>query len=98
MIPAGKLSTYSDLAAYVATKNHARAVGTALKKNPDPPRIPCHRVVRKDSSLGGYSMQGGLELKEKILIKEGIKIRNGRVVDLESFLYIFPSDKQGANA
>ena len=49
-----------------------RAVASAIAKNPYPPQIPCHRVIRSDGSLGGYSGKGGLKTKKKLLKKEGI--------------------------
>ena len=49
----------------------ARAVGNAVGKNPYAPRIPCHRVVKSNGSLGGYSGLGGIKTKKKLLKKEG---------------------------
>jgi len=97
MIPSGRVSTYSDLAGYAATKKHARAAASVLKKNPDPPHIPCHRIVRKDASLGGYSAPGGVRRKKELLMKEGIQIRGGRVSDFEKVRYVFPSDRMRNN-
>ena len=50
----------------------ARAVANAVGKNPNAPEIPCHRVIRSDGSLGGYSGPGGIKTKKKLLKKEGI--------------------------
>ncbi len=63
-----------------------RAVGNALKKNPFSPKVPCHRVVCSDGSLGGF--MGKMNSKEKIrlLKKEGIVIRNN-AIDLRKYLY-----------
>ncbi|MDR3048779.1 MAG: MGMT family protein [Elusimicrobiota bacterium] len=66
-IPTGKTITYSELAKRIGNPNASRAVGTALSKNPFAPIIPCHRVIRKDGQMGGYSMKGSVKLKEKIL-------------------------------
>ena len=66
-IPAGKTITYGELARRIKCPGAARAVGAALAKNPFAPIIPCHRVIRKDGGLGGYSADGGLKLKDKIL-------------------------------
>jgi O-6-methylguanine DNA methyltransferase len=66
-IPAGKTITYSELAERIGNPKASRAVGTALSKNPFAPIIPCHRVIRKDGQMGGYSMKGSIKLKEKIL-------------------------------
>ncbi|MGI0134029.1 MAG: methylated-DNA--[protein]-cysteine S-methyltransferase, partial [Candidatus Micrarchaeaceae archaeon] len=55
----GCIITYKQLAARVGSPNAYRAVGTALRLNPFPIRIPCHRVVKSDGSIGGYSAAGG---------------------------------------
>ena len=52
----------------------ARAVGNAVGKNPYAPKIPCHRVIKSDGSLGGYSGKGGIKTKRKLLKKEGITL------------------------
>lgn len=69
-IPAGKVDTYSGLAAKIGSPGAARAVGNALAKNPFPIVIPCHRVVRADGSLGGFG--GGTRMKKELLGKEGV--------------------------
>ena len=51
-----------------------RAVANAIGKNPNAPKIPCHRVIRSDGSLGGYSGKGGLKTKKLLLKKEGITL------------------------
>ena len=51
-----------------------RAVANAIGKNPYPPKIPCHRVIRSDGSLGGYSGKGGIKTKRLLLKKEGITL------------------------
>ena len=66
-IAAGRTITYGELAKRIKCQGAARAVGAALAKNPFAPIIPCHRVIRKDGRLGGYSAKGGLKLKDKIL-------------------------------
>ena len=53
-IPKGKIKTYKEIAEIIGHPNAARAVGNACKKNPYPIKIPCHRVIRSDGSLGGY--------------------------------------------
>jgi methylated-DNA-[protein]-cysteine S-methyltransferase len=52
----------------------ARAVANAIGKNPYAPKIPCHRVIRSDGSLGGYSGKGGVKTKRLLLKKEGISL------------------------
>ena len=48
----------------------ARAVANACGKNPYPPRVPCHRVIRSDGKLGGYSGAGGIKKKANLLRAE----------------------------
>ena len=73
-IPRGTVVTYSAVAKGVGKPLAVRAVANAIGKNPDSPKIPCHRVIRSDGSLGGYSGKGGLKTKRFLLKKEGIKL------------------------
>ena len=66
-IPRGETRSYGEIASIIGNPGAARAVGTALSKNPFAPLIPCHRVVRKDGGLGGYSGRGGVRRKKKLL-------------------------------
>lgn len=70
-IPAGQVRTYRDIARGLGEPGAARAVGAACARNPLPLLIPCHRVVRADGTLGGYSLQGGVDLKRRLLQREG---------------------------
>ncbi len=84
-IPRGQVSTYGLIAAYLGHPLAARAVGTALAKNPFPIFIPCHRAVRSDRTLGGYL--GGLIMKRALLAMEGIHFdTTGRVI-VHEFYY-----------
>ena len=69
-IPKGKTRTYKQVAISIKKPKAIRAVANAVGKNPYPVVIPCHRVVRSDGKLGGYSGPGGLKLKKKLLNKE----------------------------
>ena len=69
-IKQGTTKTYSELANLLGKPKSARAVANACGKNPYPGPIPCHRVIRSDGSLGGYSVLGGIETKRKLLQKE----------------------------
>lgn len=71
-IPKGEVRTYKEIAAAIGKPNSARAVANACGKNPTPIEIPCHRVIRSDGYLGGYSAKGGISRKHKLLKKEGI--------------------------
>ncbi len=70
-VPYGKVVTYRTLAKKTGGAKLARAVGNALGKNPVPVILPCHRVVRSDKSLGGFS--GGLHWKKILLSLENVK-------------------------
>ena len=87
-IPKGKITTYKEISKKLNTKAY-RAVGYALKQNKKTRVIPCHRVINSNGSLRGY--KGKLNNKEKIkvLTKEGIKIKNNKVVDFEKVLFNF---------
>ena len=71
-IPRGKTKTYKQVAKGINKPKSIRAVANAIGKNPYPPKIPCHRVVRSDGSLGGYSGKGGIKRKKFLLKSEGI--------------------------
>jgi methylated-DNA-[protein]-cysteine S-methyltransferase len=68
-IPWGQVQSYGDLALVIGAPGAARAVGTALAKNPIPLLIPCHRVVRAGGDLGGYGL-GGTATKERLINDE----------------------------
>jgi methylated-DNA-[protein]-cysteine S-methyltransferase len=69
-IPYGTVTTYRDLAQKIGCLGGFRAVGNALSKNPFPLLVPCHRIVRSDGKIGGFSAGGGKKLKEKLLRME----------------------------
>ena len=71
-IPRGNIKTYSQVAKAIGRPKAIRAVANAIGKNPHPIRIPCHRVIRSNGSLGGYSGKGGIKTKRFLLKKEGI--------------------------
>ena len=70
-IPAGRTSTYGELAARLGDPRSARAVGEALGRNPVPIVVPCHRVLAASGRLGGFSAHGGAATKRRMLIIEG---------------------------
>ena len=70
-IPKGSVKTYKEIAIIIGSPNSSRAVANACGKNPYLPIVPCHRVIRSDKKLGGYSGEGGIEKKRKLLIQEG---------------------------
>ena len=71
-IKKGSLKTYKEVAIGINRPKATRAVANAVGKNPFAPKIPCHRVIRSDGSLGGYSGKGGIKTKKKLLKNEGI--------------------------
>lgn len=87
MIPSGQFTTYKELAR--ALKSSPRAVGQALRRNPTPIVVPCHRVVAADYSLGGYCGKMNSTDKVCLLEKEGLCIENYRIKDTDK-MFIFP--------
>lgn len=78
-IPRGWVSTYGRIAMRLGTPGAARAVGTALSRNPFPIIIPCHRAIRSDGHMGGF--RGGLNMKRALLGLEGVEFSaTGRVL------------------
>ena len=73
-IPRGSVKTYSQVARGIRKPLAVRAVANAIGKNPYAPKIPCHRVIRSDRSLGGYSGKGGIKTKKLLLKREGVTL------------------------
>ncbi len=86
-VPKGQITTYGELAKAIGLKNGQRVVGKVMNKNPYPVIIPCHRVVMSTGKIGGYVF--GKNIKTNMLNDEGIKIQNGKIVDLENKIYRF---------
>ncbi len=72
-IPKGQTRTYGWIASKIGNPKAARAVGSALARNPFAPIIPCHRVIKSDGGLGSYSGVGGAPRKAQLLRSEGWK-------------------------
>lgn len=92
-VPKGSVTSYKEIAHAMNTKAY-RAVGSALKNNPFAPKVPCHRVVSSDGTLGGF--QGstnvkGKALKKKVLMlaDEGIGLEKGRIKGFGKRLFTF---------
>ena len=75
-IPKGKVLTYKEVARRAGKPMAYRAVGNILNKNQNP-KIPCHRVIRSNGSIGGYRY--GTRKKIYLLKKEGIIVKNGKI-------------------
>ena len=78
-IPAGKVTTYGALAKALGNPSASRIIGRILGQNPNPIKVPCHRVVMSDGKLGGYAY--GIAKKRGLLEKEGLSFTNGIVSD-----------------
>ena len=92
-VPKGKVTTYKILAEAAGTKAY-RAVGRAMNKNPygilncrGKNMVPCHRVVASSGHLHGFAH--GLKKKAELLRKEGVKIKDNKVVEFEKVLFEF---------
>ncbi|HOX41683.1 MAG TPA: MGMT family protein [bacterium] len=88
-IPRGKVATYGQIAKIVGT--HPRVVGNALHVNPDPTKIPCHRVVDTKGKLAVNFGFGGMEEQAKRLRKEGVEVESNKVM-------LFSSQNQDAKS
>ncbi|HSF27604.1 MAG TPA: MGMT family protein [Nitrosopumilaceae archaeon] len=86
-VPKGKITTYGELAKAIGLKNGQRVIGKIMNKNPYPVIVPCHRVIKSDGKIGGYAW--GEKVKAKMLSDEGIKIKNGKILDVEKSIYRF---------
>ena len=74
-IQKGKVKTYQEVAKGIGKPKAFRAVANAVGKNPYPPKIPCHRVIRSDGSIGGYSGKGGIKKKSQLLNAEKVYLK-----------------------
>ena len=84
-IPPGRVTTYGEIARALGDAGSSRAVGNALHRNPRPVETPCHRVVKSDGTLGGYSR--GIHEKTKLLQSEGILIKDNRILDFKTIFF-----------
>lgn len=83
-IPYGQTATYADLARAAGRPGAARAVGSTMARNPLPLIIPCHRVLRSDGTLGGFSSPRGISEKKRMLLLEDGARFNGERFELIS--------------
>lgn len=86
-IPEGMVSTYGSIAEALGDIKAARSVGAMEHENPTPIIVPCHRVVYADGGLSGFGAPGGPDTKKKFLSREGVSVRNGRIVGFEKKLF-----------
>lgn len=71
-IPYGETRSYKEIAVAIGHPRSARAIANACAKNPYAPIVPCHRVIRSDGNLGGYSAEGGIKKKIELLSIESL--------------------------
>lgn len=86
LIPIGNVVTYGDIAHALDTKAY-QAVGNAMASNPNPIIVPCHRVVKANGDIGNYAL--GVTKKIELLNSEGVKIKNGKVVNFTEVRFSF---------
>ena len=90
-IPRGRVTTYRLIAKKLET-NAYRAVGNACRNNPYAPKVPCHRVVKSDGTIGGFAGKtSGKTVQNKIelLRKEGVQVKDGKIVNFEKVSFKF---------
>jgi methylated-DNA-[protein]-cysteine S-methyltransferase len=90
-IPKGRVTTYGMIARKLNSKAY-RPVGNACRRNPYAPRVPCHRVVRSDGTVGGFGGKtSGKTVEKKIhmLIEEDVEVKHGKIVDFERVVFRF---------
>ena len=85
-IPQSRVSTYLAVANAIGKPKAVRAVANAIGKNPWAPIVPCHRVIRSNGNIGGYT--GGVEKKIALLKKEGIVVKKGNILGFRDVLYL----------
>lgn len=83
-VPHGKTASYAELAGAAGNANASRAAGSAMAKNPLPLVVPCHRVLRADGSLGGFSSTEGTSEKRRMLQLEGVVPHSGMATSRRS--------------
>ena len=85
-VPTGRVTTYADIARALGSKAY-RAVGSAMKHNPHPIIVPCHRVVNSDGRLGQYAF--GAAQKQALLMAEGVQVVDGKIVEFDRLRFYF---------
>ena len=90
-VPKGKVTTYREIGRAMRSKAY-RAIGQALRRNPHAPKVPCHRVVASDGTIGGFKgCASGKTINEKIklLKKEGVIIEGKKIKKFSAKLHQF---------
>ncbi len=87
------MTTYGEIASKMGKPRASRAVGAALRANPTPVVVPCHRVVKQTGELGGYGGPKGTGRKAELLRGEGVVVESGRV-DLSRYRFSWGRGKR----
>jgi methylated-DNA-[protein]-cysteine S-methyltransferase len=88
-IPKGRVTTYREIAKALGNIHSTRAVGNAVRDNPYPVKIPCHRVIRSSGEIGGFGGElagENVARKIKLLMEEGVHVDNTGRIDLQKYL------------
>lgn len=87
-VPKGRVTTYGAIAAAIGARSGARMVGYAMNASGNvKPKVPAHRVLNRNGMLTGKHHFSPPELMEQLLKKEGIKVKNDKVVDFDSLFW-----------
>jgi len=88
-VPKGRITTYGALAKAAGMPKAPRLVGAIMRSNPYAPEVPCHRVVKSDGSISGFSGSDprNIEKKIKMLAEEGVIVKEGKVQDFENVFF-----------
>ena len=86
-IPRGKVATYGQIACAIGSPRSSRQVGYALHVNPQPYKIPCHRIVNRQGELAPAFAFGGREVQAMLLLQEGVMVDEEYKVDLTKYQY-----------
>ena len=90
-VPRGRVTTYKALADALETRAY-RAIGQIMKTNPYAPGVPCHRVVASDGTIGGFmgkTTGGAIKKKIAMLQKEGVVVRENKIVGFKAIQFQF---------
>jgi methylated-DNA-protein-cysteine methyltransferase-like protein len=87
LVPKGRVTSYGAIAAYIGLKRSARMVGYAMNAAHGDKSIPAHRVVNRNGMLTGKHHFPGPDEMQKRLEKEGIKVKNDKIVDFEKYFW-----------
>jgi len=90
-VPRGRVTTYKELAMALGTRGY-RAIGQIVRNNPYAPRVPCHRVVASDGTIGGFmghSRGEAIQKKIAMLASEGVHVTGKRINEFPKKLFHF---------